>query len=68
LVCEKTPLPAIYFSAALFCSRELIINFEINKRLEEMGYRSFFPQRDKFPEHTFAEALKSYFPDEVERS
>jgi nucleoside 2-deoxyribosyltransferase len=67
-VFEKTPLPALYFSAALFCSRELIFNHEINKRLEARGFKSFFPQRDKCPERTFAEALRKHFPDELERS
>ena len=65
IVCDKKALPSIYFSAALFCPRELIVNVEINKRLEDIGYKSCFPQRDKIEEVLFAKYLKESYPNDV---
>ena len=59
----------LYFGAALFCSRELNFNVHLNDKLEKLGYKTNFPQRDgfEFSPHT-ANILEELFESEHERS
>ena len=49
----------IYFAAALFNSRELVMNCVIEEELTKKGYRVFLPQRDGFEFGKLSQVLNS---------
>jgi hypothetical protein len=54
--------PVIYPAAALFNARETYFNSGLVERLENLGYKTNFPQRDGFEFGNLKEALSGMIP------